>query len=405
MAIQTIDEILQKVQSLPPLPAAVERLCAMANDPETDIREMSRVISMDQALTARILRVANSAFYGLSRRVSTVTQAIMIVGFMGIRNLALSVTLLDFMDRVDRDSPLDGEQFWKHTLAVASLARLLALRLRLRNQEEAFTAGLLHDFGEIILMENFPEQYAKLLKRVEAGGGPLHVLEKEEFGIDHAMVGWELCKYWKIPELLAKVIANHHSSPEQGISGTMEDAIDRIVRISDNLARISRIGSDGDPLVEVGFLDSLGVEKNMHTHAQHVLNVLPEEMAKLEEFFGLSQTDMEAIRCEKQNAPEIAVLLTDTREKEIISLTLLALGVTLVPAEGLKEDALHIAGLIGDDSMPERTKLLLEGRGIPLLVYPAWREKNLDPDPELVNIRNLHRWLQEELSPTCPELP
>ena len=172
---ETISQIMIKVKSLPPLPAAVERLCGLTGDLASDFREVAKIISLDEALTSRVLRVANSSHFGLPRRVSTISRAIVLMGYNGIRSLALAVTLFNDVGDIARRLPdRDRERFWRHSIAVATGARQLAVRQHLaaEHTEEVFVAGLLHDIGKLIFLEYFPEAYAEVQESLADGEGP-----------------------------------------------------------------------------------------------------------------------------------------------------------------------------------------------------------------------------------------
>ncbi|MFQ5572561.1 MAG: HDOD domain-containing protein, partial [Rhodothermales bacterium] len=179
------------MKSLPPISRVARRLISVTNGGDVDIRELASLISKDQAMTARILRVANSSFYGLPRRVETLSKAVVILGMHTVRSIALRAAMLGMQPSGGAlQTPV--EALWKHSMAVASAAQLLAKRLKLPDPEVAFVAGLLHDLGKVVLMEVLSERYLRLLEHSDVATAPLHIREQSAFGITHMEAGHAL---------------------------------------------------------------------------------------------------------------------------------------------------------------------------------------------------------------------
>lgn len=236
------------VQDLPPLPVALQRLIHLTQSPETSFEEIARTAEMDHGLGVRMLRAANSAYYGLSRQVKTVSQATILLGRNTVRNLALSLSVLMLRDRMDDSWPLQPGPFWEHTLATGSAARALARHLRLSDPDEAFVAGLLHDVGKVILAGSDREGYGRLIARARAEQRPLHLLEREVYGVDHASVGASVCRRWQLPDSLANAVAMHHGSAAPA-SDERAVWLANLTFVGNRLAKTTRIGDSGSPLV------------------------------------------------------------------------------------------------------------------------------------------------------------
>lgn len=395
MSAQTIDDILRKVRSIPPLPTAVSVLTRMVDDPTADIRKMVQVIAQDQALTTSILRVANSSFYGMSRSIGTVQQAIVILGTRGVRNLALGISVLGLKKTNVGASPLNLSDLWRHSLVVASAARVLAIRLRYPDPEEVFVAGLLHDIGMILLAEHAPDRYEALLKEVQTQNTPLHLLEQREFGIDHAQAGAELCKRWNIPPHIVEGIAGHHRAIAKAECSVQAPTAAQLVRGADELARISRIGSDGDNYVQMDFLTILNQKQVRAEHLRVLLLGLPEEVRKAEIFFNLDRPAPETAP-RPQVSPEICVSMAGAREREIVTLCLLALGYCVVEPDHLNAFS-NVVGIVSDGPLSP-TSQKPPGKGTPILdISNRW--KTAEPFP----LQHLENWLQSAGIPAPSE--
>jgi putative nucleotidyltransferase with HDIG domain len=196
-------------RNLPTIPTVLTQILSLVGNEDTSARDLVDVIERDQALTGRILRLANSAFFGQSRQVSTIPRAIMLLGFSTVRNLSLGVKVWEAVaGGIARQRV---EELWQHAVTVAVATRTLAARLRCCDPDEAFTAGLLHDVGRVVIASRFREMYW------EAVGGaseaePVVALEQAAFAVDHAEVGAWLFEAWNLPSLIVEAVRQHHQA-------------------------------------------------------------------------------------------------------------------------------------------------------------------------------------------------
>ncbi len=215
-------------RNLPTIPAVLGRLLTLVDNESTSARELLDVVEQDQALTGRILRLANSAFFGQSRQVATIPRAILLLGFSTVRNLALGVKVWETLAGGVARQRL--EALWAHAVATAVAARHLASRLRVGDPDEAFTAGLLHDVGRIIIAARFRDAYWEATDSAEAG---VDVAERAAFGIDHAEVAGWLFEAWNLPPLIVEAVRQHHAAtPKPGLP-TLLAAANRLLRLTD----------------------------------------------------------------------------------------------------------------------------------------------------------------------------
>lgn len=201
--------LITKINELPSLPAVAIELLSSFDDPEIDTANLAKKIAMDQSLAAKTLRIANSPFYGLAGRISSIQDAIVVLGFRAVRSLVTAAAIADTFSRL-AGSNFNHSIFWRHSTGVAIAARILARHAGC-NPESAFTAGLLHDIGRLLLAFCFPQEYAATLAYQEKHDCPLIDAEREILGIDHAAAGDQLSQQWHFPASIRHAVAGHHA--------------------------------------------------------------------------------------------------------------------------------------------------------------------------------------------------
>jgi putative nucleotidyltransferase with HDIG domain len=217
-------------KNLPTIPTVLAKILHLADSESTSGKELIAVIEHDQALTGKMLRLANSAFFGQSRRVATIPRAVVLLGFSTVRNLALGVKVWDSLGAGIARNRLD--ELWAHAVAVGVATKTLAARLRAGDPDEAFTAGVLHDVGRLILAMRFREEYWKIV----GGSSEAAAIERKEatgLGIDHAEVGGWILEAWSIPPTIVEAVRTHHTGDARpGVPGLLAVA-DRLVAWTD----------------------------------------------------------------------------------------------------------------------------------------------------------------------------
>jgi len=218
-AVQQLRADVIARKNLPTIPTVLTRILRLIESETGSGRELIEVIEHDQVLTAKLLRLANSAFFGQSRRVATVPRAVVLLGYSTVRNLALGVKVWDALGRGIARGRL--EELWMHAVAVAVSLKTLAARLRTGNPDEAFTAGLLHDIGRLVLASRFQRDYWRVLG--EAGEGEtVEAVESASFGVDHAEVGGWVLESWGLPPAIVEAVRLHHGSGSRpGLAGLL----------------------------------------------------------------------------------------------------------------------------------------------------------------------------------------
>ncbi|WP_374582003.1 HDOD domain-containing protein [Pseudoduganella sp.] len=229
----TYDDVVKNLDDLPSLPVVVMELLNSIDQEEVDIAVLAKKVSHDQALTAKTLRLANSSLFGLQVKVTTIQQAITFLGFQSTRNLITAAAVTGcFADKLCPG--FDHRSFWRHSIATAACAKVLARHVRF-NQDYAFTAGLLHDIGRLVLVSSFPELYAEVIAYQKENDTYALEAERVVLGIDHVEAGLALAEHWNFSDTMRLAIAGHHEpeKPGAGFLATIIHVADAVVHALD----------------------------------------------------------------------------------------------------------------------------------------------------------------------------
>lgn len=254
-----MSDIVKSVRELPALPVIVIELMSTMDQEDAGGNELAEKLSRDQALTAKTLRLANSSFYGMQSKVTSIQQAIAILGFNGVRTLVTTAAVIGSFSG-SKSGTFDFLAFWRHSVATAVCAKLLAKSLHL-NQDYAFMIGLLHDIGRLVLVTSSPEHYAEVLNHRAQRDCCLLDAELAVLGVPHTIVGGALAAHWKFPLLMQKAIESHHDRAH----GTMP-SLAGLVHIADAIAHgldLSGIDDDIVPPVSAETWNSLGLSQDI----------------------------------------------------------------------------------------------------------------------------------------------
>ena len=236
------DDVVKQVQALPSLPAVVMELFNSIDQENVDISVLAKKVSHDLALTAKTLRFANSSFYGTSSKVTTIQQAITLLGVDNLRNL-ITVAAISVSFPENICAGFNFKTFWRHSIATAICAKLLARHLHV-NTDYAFTSGLLHDIGRLVLVTRFPDHYAATLAYRAANDCYLLEAERAVLGIDHVVAGHALAIHWNFSEIMQAAIVEHHE-PESAD----RDLLVSIIHVANSIVHGLDLGNDDDDLV------------------------------------------------------------------------------------------------------------------------------------------------------------
>jgi putative nucleotidyltransferase with HDIG domain len=238
MDLKTLRARIEGVQTLATIPAVAKKLLELVSDPAVSLTEISRFISSDPVLATKILRMVNSPVYGFPGRISSVNQAVLLLGLNVVKGLLFGVTVFDLMQKT-----MIG--LWEHSLGCAIMARLFAKKKGLKDPEETSIHGLLHDIGKVVLILHFADDYEKVMDEAKRTETIIYDVETEYFSTSHATVGSWVARQWSFPPPLIDVIAYHHR-PQLSKVAPMDVAI---VHVSDILLRGRGFGFAGDYMV------------------------------------------------------------------------------------------------------------------------------------------------------------
>jgi len=213
-----LQNMIMTTRDLPAMPQVASKVLELSSDPNTSAQQLQQVISDDQAMTARILKIANSALYSCSRKIKTLTEAIVMLGFNSIRSLVVTSAARNLYNTKTSQTGLKERLLWEHSIGCAFACRIMASETKPALTEEAFLAGLMHDIGKLVLNIQTPDLFDQIVQVVYNENLSFASTEQDIFGFDHTHVGALLVNKWKLSPTLEEVIRNHHNdaalSPE-----------------------------------------------------------------------------------------------------------------------------------------------------------------------------------------------
>jgi len=241
-----MDDILASIHDIPPFPQVVVKAMEIISNPNYLVNDLLEVIRLDQSITANILKLCNSAYFGLPRKVSSLKEAVVYLGTVQLRQVLLASGVKDVYDRPDKGySYFDGE-LWQHAIACALMAQILFRHLRLPLEENSiFTAALLHDVGKVVLSTYVSQEFTDIEKLVKEGNQPFHDAERQVLGFDHAEMGGRLAELWEFPEVISVAIRFHHQ-PEK--APKPHRLLSELIALSDSLVLMLGYGTSVDGL-------------------------------------------------------------------------------------------------------------------------------------------------------------
>jgi HD-like signal output (HDOD) protein len=256
---ERVKKLVDRIQGLPTLPVMLNNINQMILNPRTSPKEVAHVISNDPSLTSKVLRVVNSSFYGFPNRITTITHAIVILGFNTIKSIVLSSTIFDVFRRPLRPGDFDRTEFWKHSIGCGAAAKAIGRRLNYPMLEELFIAGLLHDVGKIVMDQFMPDKFLEVLNVVRTKDCLIAQAETEVLGATHADVGAWLFEKWNLSKGLIETTRCHHNPALAGENQKLAE----IIHLADILIRAARFGNGGDnkiPAISETAWKSLGLQ-------------------------------------------------------------------------------------------------------------------------------------------------
>ena len=266
--------VLKRVKDIPSLPQFVIETLKKLDDPKSSASDVGDTLRKDESLVLRILRLANSAYYGLSRKITVVPEAISYLGFKTVKSIVLAASVYKFMDSAFTGYSLNRGELWKHSQAVAATSRYLSETVHAGDPEEAYIGGLMHDIGKIVLNDYVRFGYSIILRLVEEDGIPFCEAERQVLGFDHAQVGGLVMEQWNLPDAYSYVTIYHHTPEELPPEGEEYRKVVDVVHVANTLCLMLGLGIGADGMqynVSTNSLERLGIaDKTEQTMAEFV---------------------------------------------------------------------------------------------------------------------------------------
>jgi HD-like signal output (HDOD) protein len=240
----TLDRLVNETEDVYSLPLIYERLTEVINHPRSSIEDITRVISEDQGLTARLLKLANSPLFGYFSRIDSIGKAATIIGTQQLQAMALAVSVMEVFTGIP-ENLVNMKTFWQHSIACGITARALAIYRREANVERVFAAGILHDVGRLVICTTMPQFFTGLLIAGREEKALLFRMEEESLGFTHAEIGGKLLEKWRIPASIAEPVACHHS-PGKARKFPLEAAF---IHLADIICKSLGLGFNGERFV------------------------------------------------------------------------------------------------------------------------------------------------------------
>jgi putative nucleotidyltransferase with HDIG domain len=268
------EKIGEYIKNMPSLPTSVAKVLEVCNNPQTSPADLNHVISLDPVLVGRVLKLINSAYYGLSNHVTNLVRAIIMLGINTVKNLALSTAVMGNLAGGKDPLGLDMEGFWRHSLCVGVAAKLLAKKRGIdpKLAEEYFTAGLLHDIGKIPLNAVLSKEYMLTLHEADRERISLYKGEEKTLGLDHCAAGAMVVKAWKLEGAVGDAVVFHHNP--NTYTGSNVDVLYSVMA-ANRFASLGDIGFAGDRYpdkIEKPVWDVLGITQEAFVELEPVVN-------------------------------------------------------------------------------------------------------------------------------------
>lgn len=240
-----IDEILSFIDQLPALPSIYTKLSHLLQSSNTTMQMISNVIAEDQVISAKVLRLVNSGFYGFPKKIGSVNRAVVILGQNEIKSLVLATSMLKVFPLSELNLVFDINKLWEHSISCAVASKILAEAAFLKNPEEVFAAGLLHDIGKLVLIMSSPEEFLKVINEVQKTGNSFIETEEKSLGFNHTQIGKALAEKWDFPPEMVDMIVYHHY-PD--LSGSLSKEI-AAIHLGNILSIALSLGTSGEKRV------------------------------------------------------------------------------------------------------------------------------------------------------------
>lgn len=278
---------IELVTDLPTLPVVVAKITNQISNPATNAADIGRLIEQDQALTSKVLRLVNSAYYGFPKQIKSIQHAVVILGFNKVKTIVITASVFGAF-KGGQPGGLDLRRFWQHSLGVAIASKVTAELVGASHvAEDAFIGGLLHDIGKVVMDQYQPNIYGPIVKYAKDKGILLYKAEMEVMGLSHATIGEWVMERWRLPSSIVHMVGDHHSPN----TSTDRKELITSIHLGDIFARALAIGNGGDqrmPVIDPGIASANNVDAGFFDAAVSRIII---EVGKASDFFSLIASD------------------------------------------------------------------------------------------------------------------
>ncbi len=278
-----VESAIARVGEIATLPEVTVKIIQIVENPKSTARDLHEVIKNDPALSSRLLKVVNSAFYGLPGQIGSVDRAIVLLGLSAVKNIAIAASMTHLFNAGAAIEGFKGVEVWRHSIAVAVASRLITAVHGKPAVEESFLAGLIHDLGLLVERQAFPQQIAEVIARQQAENATFCDLEQEIIGADHQAFGMALGAKWRFPTTLCTTIGYHHKPMDLA---PVNQGLPVLVHIADIIAGRSGIGFCASTAKDEYDDEMLEIAKLTSEDIESISEQLPEQVALAESIFS-----------------------------------------------------------------------------------------------------------------------
>ena len=277
------EALIEKFKKIRTLPHIVTRLVQLVNDEESTLQDFEEVIRLDPALVARLLTLVNSSYFGLTRKVDSISRAVALLGMKNLHNIAVTDAIQGMLRSHSGTTEFSPQRLWLHSAASGICCKMIAERIFSINGDDAYLCGILHDIGLIVALEADQDAFLQLIEQLAPNAPPIIEIERQLFQTDHCEVGYILAKDWRIPDPIAEAIRDHHFGTSQAISPQSPTGI---LQMSEYIIQQLHFPAIKDGLA-VNLAPSLAEHIQSNVEEYKVLaEDLPEELEKTKKMYG-----------------------------------------------------------------------------------------------------------------------
>ncbi len=278
MKQEALEKIILETIDIPSLPPVAMKVLQLVSNDNSSLNELEETLSKDQSFSARLLRIANSPYYGKNRSVDSIGKAIILIGFNTMKSLVVAASLRD----MHRKFGIFEQKLWEHGLAVSIAASQIAADTKMMKPDEAMVCGLVHDMGKIVLNISLSEQYSLVIERAYAEGLSFIEIENDMLGFNHCQVGGLIARKWKLPKNLETVIEFHHTEDYPNFDDPSYEVACQITRIADAICLHIGIGFKREIDLSTIGLEYIGYnEKQLSSLIERVAKAYSEQKGSL----------------------------------------------------------------------------------------------------------------------------